>query len=232
MHFKQKVLKFILTHTFLVLVTVGPGHGVYRIFYTLVGGQRAEKFENHRSTTIKPFVVFEIFWERASRKLKVSLRNNRCSHLGVALAQYRFYNKNTFCLSRVFFLLFWAWEACCANVVSCYLSFFLRRNLFIDVKSMCRQFSRSSNRCTTDFHAVSLHQFFHGREFPWWAALPRRCCLATTRASTTATAPEWTFSTSSKTSSNSVLLLPRVALSPQTCREEKFRVFLFSSVFA
>jgi len=61
MHFKQKVLKFILTHTFLVLVTVGPGHGVYRIFYTLVGGQRAEKFENHRSTTIKPFVVFEIF---------------------------------------------------------------------------------------------------------------------------------------------------------------------------
>jgi len=47
MHFKQKVLKFILTHTLLVLVTVGLGHGVYRKLYTLIGGQRAEKFENH-----------------------------------------------------------------------------------------------------------------------------------------------------------------------------------------
>jgi len=47
MHFKQKVLKFILTHTFFVLVTVGLGHGVYRKLYTLIGGQRAEKFENH-----------------------------------------------------------------------------------------------------------------------------------------------------------------------------------------
>jgi len=26
MHFKEKALKFILTHTFLVLVTVGLGH--------------------------------------------------------------------------------------------------------------------------------------------------------------------------------------------------------------
>ena len=42
-----KVLKFILTHTFLVLVTVGLGHGVYRKLYTSIGGQRAEKFENH-----------------------------------------------------------------------------------------------------------------------------------------------------------------------------------------
>jgi len=33
-----------LTHTFLVLVTVGLGHGVYRKVYA--GGQRAEKFEN------------------------------------------------------------------------------------------------------------------------------------------------------------------------------------------
>jgi len=36
-----------LTHTFLVLVTVELGHGVYRKFYTFVGGQRAEKFDNH-----------------------------------------------------------------------------------------------------------------------------------------------------------------------------------------
>jgi len=36
-----------LTHTFLVLETVGLGHGVYRKLYTLIGGQRAEKFENH-----------------------------------------------------------------------------------------------------------------------------------------------------------------------------------------
>ena len=34
-------------HTFFVLVTVGLGHGVYRKLYTLIGGQRAEKFENH-----------------------------------------------------------------------------------------------------------------------------------------------------------------------------------------
>jgi len=49
-HFKQKVLKFILTHTFLVLVTVELGHEVYRKLYTLIGGQRAEKFENHCCT--------------------------------------------------------------------------------------------------------------------------------------------------------------------------------------
>jgi len=36
-----------LTHTFLVLVTAGLGHVVYRKLYTLIGGQRAEKFENH-----------------------------------------------------------------------------------------------------------------------------------------------------------------------------------------
>jgi len=38
---------FILIHTFLVLVTVGIGHGVYRKLYTLIGGQCSEKFENH-----------------------------------------------------------------------------------------------------------------------------------------------------------------------------------------
>jgi len=36
-----------LTHIFLVLVTVGLGHGVYRKLYTLIGGQHADKFENH-----------------------------------------------------------------------------------------------------------------------------------------------------------------------------------------
>jgi len=36
-----------LTHTILVLVTVGLGHWVYRKLYTLTEGQRAETFENH-----------------------------------------------------------------------------------------------------------------------------------------------------------------------------------------
>jgi len=40
----KKYSKFILTHTFLVLVTVGLGH---RKLYTFIGGQRAETFENH-----------------------------------------------------------------------------------------------------------------------------------------------------------------------------------------
>jgi len=30
-----------------VSATVGLGHGVYRKLYTLIGGHRAEKFENH-----------------------------------------------------------------------------------------------------------------------------------------------------------------------------------------
>jgi len=38
MHFKYKALKFILTHTFLELVTVELGHRVYRKLYTLIGG--------------------------------------------------------------------------------------------------------------------------------------------------------------------------------------------------
>jgi len=41
------VLKYILTHTFLALVTVEQGHGVYRKLCTLIGGQRAETVENH-----------------------------------------------------------------------------------------------------------------------------------------------------------------------------------------
>jgi len=49
-----------LAHTFLVLVAVGVGHGVYRKLYTLTGGQRAEKFENHWSTqSVKWFVFAE-----------------------------------------------------------------------------------------------------------------------------------------------------------------------------
>jgi len=36
-----------LTQTFLVLVTVGLGHGVYRKLYTLISGQRAQNFKNH-----------------------------------------------------------------------------------------------------------------------------------------------------------------------------------------
>jgi len=52
MHFKEKVLKFILTLTLLVLVTVGLGHVVYRKLYSLIGSQRAKTFENHWSITI------------------------------------------------------------------------------------------------------------------------------------------------------------------------------------
>jgi len=41
------LLKFTLTHTFLVLAIAGLGHGVCRKIYTLIGGQRSETFENH-----------------------------------------------------------------------------------------------------------------------------------------------------------------------------------------
>jgi len=47
--FKVKSTQIFLTHTFLVLVTVGLSHGVYRKLHTLIGGQRVEKFENHCS---------------------------------------------------------------------------------------------------------------------------------------------------------------------------------------
>jgi len=40
-----------LTHTFLALIIVGLGHGVYRKLHTLIGGQRTEKFENHCTKT-------------------------------------------------------------------------------------------------------------------------------------------------------------------------------------
>jgi len=38
-----------LTQIFLVLVTLGLGHVVYRKLHTLIGGQREEKFDNHCS---------------------------------------------------------------------------------------------------------------------------------------------------------------------------------------
>jgi len=41
------VQQFDTYSTFLVLVTVGLGHGVYGKLYALIGGQRAEKVENH-----------------------------------------------------------------------------------------------------------------------------------------------------------------------------------------
>jgi len=47
--FQVKHTQKFLTHTFLVSVTVGLDQGVYRKLYTLIGGQRAEKFENHCS---------------------------------------------------------------------------------------------------------------------------------------------------------------------------------------
>jgi len=46
-----------LTHTFLALVTVGLGHGVYRKSYALIGGQRAEKLENHCFTPMRKPVI-------------------------------------------------------------------------------------------------------------------------------------------------------------------------------
>jgi len=47
--FHVKSTQFILTHTFLVLITVGLGHRVYRKLYTLIRGQCAETFENYCS---------------------------------------------------------------------------------------------------------------------------------------------------------------------------------------
>jgi len=55
-----------LTHTFLVLVTIGLRHEVYRKFYTLVGGQHAEKFENHCSkcsTVLEKLLWIFVFQE-------------------------------------------------------------------------------------------------------------------------------------------------------------------------
>jgi len=43
----QVGLYFDTNFLFFVLVTSGLGHGVYRKLYTLIGGQGAEKFENH-----------------------------------------------------------------------------------------------------------------------------------------------------------------------------------------
>jgi len=46
-------------HTFLVLETVGLAHGVHRKLHILIGGQRAEKFENH--------------WARVTFRLLISI---------------------------------------------------------------------------------------------------------------------------------------------------------------
>jgi len=59
--FQEKVFKFILTHTFLALVTVGLGHGVYRKLCSLIGGQRVERFENHWFTLINHCVIAFLF---------------------------------------------------------------------------------------------------------------------------------------------------------------------------
>jgi len=50
-----------LTHTFLVLVTVGLGHGVHRKLHTLIEGQRAEKFENHWFRLISSLAVVFVY---------------------------------------------------------------------------------------------------------------------------------------------------------------------------
>jgi len=43
MHFRLKVLEFILTHTFLVLATIALGHGEYRKLYTCNWGSTCTK---------------------------------------------------------------------------------------------------------------------------------------------------------------------------------------------
>jgi len=48
-----------LAHTFLALVTVGVGHGVYRKLYTLIGSERAEKFANHWFKCSDTYVVLQ-----------------------------------------------------------------------------------------------------------------------------------------------------------------------------
>jgi len=79
-HFKEKVLKFILTHPFFVLVTVGIGHGVDRKLYTVIGGQRAKKSENHwfsRKTTHK--------WKKRSRRSQKTRYNHSKRRINVIL---------------------------------------------------------------------------------------------------------------------------------------------------
>ena len=45
--FQQKNTQIYVDNTFLLLVNVGLGHGVYRKLYTFIGSQRALKFENN-----------------------------------------------------------------------------------------------------------------------------------------------------------------------------------------
>jgi len=49
-----------LIHTILVLVTVGLGNAVYIKLHILIGGQRAEKFENHWFTVWVCYVTLAL----------------------------------------------------------------------------------------------------------------------------------------------------------------------------
>ena len=65
-----------LTHIFLVLVAAGLGHGVYRKLYTSIGGQRAEKFENHCFKLSPKLTVPAYLWLNTNH-----LRNFRSDNL-------------------------------------------------------------------------------------------------------------------------------------------------------
>jgi len=64
-------LKCMLSHTFLVLITVELDHGVYRNLYTLIGGQRTEKFENL-------WVIVTLIWTKPSFSVKIKQSNVGC----------------------------------------------------------------------------------------------------------------------------------------------------------
>jgi len=75
------VLKFILTHTFLVLVTVGLGHGVYRKLYTLIGGHMQKSL---RTTAVDKNTVWNLrsrfqFRSNQHEKLLVTYLSNEIS---------------------------------------------------------------------------------------------------------------------------------------------------------
>jgi len=69
-----------LSHTFLVVITVGLGHGVYRKLYTLIGGQRAEKFESHWSKAWWRFYLYSDYYTNKLRKCYTKKLRKRPSY--------------------------------------------------------------------------------------------------------------------------------------------------------
>jgi len=81
-----------LTHIFLLLVTVGLGHGVYRKLYALFGGQRAETFENPCS---KPSV--DLFPHKCTYAKVIDLRNMVLWSIGFIANRYRIPHQISLC---------------------------------------------------------------------------------------------------------------------------------------